>query len=214
MPPSQQGLSLSLTPQQPIYGSCRTESEIPAAISPTNCNDIRMSGGSSSSASGLSNGISGVQSVLLGSKYLKAAQWLLDEFVRVRNRIGLVVVKKSNLVPIPTATPAPNLILSVEYRFGPGRDEVLGRRKFGGRHFSSKDSIQTLKSSKYSSGKVRILSIVGNGTTDGNLVRKSLAHVEAYLRKKSGDPDARIADYFNVVAGTGNGMRLYGRVTY
>ncbi|KAJ4972323.1 hypothetical protein NE237_005422 [Protea cynaroides] len=87
MPPSQQGLSLSLSPQQPVYGSYRPDSEIPAAISPTNGNDMRMSGGSSSSASGLSNGISGVQSVLLGSKYLKAAQQLLDEVVNVRNGI-------------------------------------------------------------------------------------------------------------------------------
>ncbi|KAJ4978276.1 hypothetical protein NE237_009056 [Protea cynaroides] len=93
MPASQQGLSLSLSPQQSVYGSYRPEAEIPAtgqapAISPTSGNDMRMSvGGSSSSASVVPNGISGMQSVLLGSKYLKAAQQLLDEVVNVGNGI-------------------------------------------------------------------------------------------------------------------------------
>ncbi|XP_043688086.1 BEL1-like homeodomain protein 1 [Telopea speciosissima] len=91
IPPSQQGLSLSLSPQQPVYSSYRSESEIPVAtqapvISPTSGNDMRMSGGGGGSSSSAS-GISGVQSVLLGSKYLKAAQQLLDEVVNVRNGI-------------------------------------------------------------------------------------------------------------------------------
>ncbi|CAK9181022.1 unnamed protein product [Ilex paraguariensis] len=85
---AQQGLSLSLSSQQPGYGSFRPESDVPSqalvtTISPTSGDDVRVSGGSSSSASGISNGVNGMQSVLLSSKYLKAAQELLDEVVNV-----------------------------------------------------------------------------------------------------------------------------------
>ncbi|XP_038883615.1 patatin-like protein 3 [Benincasa hispida] len=62
-----------------------------------------------------------------------------------------------------------------------------------------------LKSGKQNSGKVRILSIDGGGSTDGILAAKSLAYLEDFLRWKSGKPDARIADYFDVVAGSGAG---------
>ncbi|MBA0558330.1 hypothetical protein Golob_015354, partial [Gossypium lobatum] len=44
-----------------------------------------VSGGSASSGSAVTNGVSGIQSVLLSSKYLKAAQELLDEVVNVDN---------------------------------------------------------------------------------------------------------------------------------
>ncbi|KAH6762136.1 hypothetical protein C2S52_019569 [Perilla frutescens var. hirtella] len=87
---AQQGLSLSLSSQQPPgYGSFRPEREVPsqpmvsAVSSPPRGDDVRVSGGSPSSASGVSNGVNGVQSVLLSSKYLKAAQELLDEVVNV-----------------------------------------------------------------------------------------------------------------------------------
>ncbi|XP_057778030.1 BEL1-like homeodomain protein 1 [Salvia miltiorrhiza] len=90
---AQQGLSLSLSSQQPPsgYGSFRPDGvrEVPsqplvtAVSSPPRCDDVRVSGGSPSSASGVSNGVNGVQSVLLSSKYLKAAQELLDEVVNV-----------------------------------------------------------------------------------------------------------------------------------
>ncbi|XVF07527.1 hypothetical protein REPUB_Repub06bG0146900 [Reevesia pubescens] len=76
-PRAQQGLSLSLSSQQqPGYGS-----QAQAASG----EDMRVSGGSASSGSGVTNGVSGIQSVLLGSKYLKAAQELLDEVVNVNN---------------------------------------------------------------------------------------------------------------------------------
>ncbi|KAL3532171.1 hypothetical protein ACH5RR_005692 [Cinchona calisaya] len=83
-----QGLSLSLSSQQPGYGSFRPERELASqsmvtAISPTSADNVRVSGGSPSSASGISNGVNGMQSVLLSSKYLKAAQELLDEVVNV-----------------------------------------------------------------------------------------------------------------------------------
>ncbi|KAA8549965.1 hypothetical protein F0562_001676 [Nyssa sinensis] len=86
--PTQQGLSLSLSSQQPAYRSLTTEHDIQAqgpvtVILPTSGDEMRGSGGSPSSVSAVSNGISGIQSVILGSKYLKATQQLLDEVVNV-----------------------------------------------------------------------------------------------------------------------------------
>ncbi|KAF5750588.1 BEL1-like homeodomain protein 1 [Tripterygium wilfordii] len=79
-PRAQQGLSLTLSSQQqPGYGSQQAEA---------------ASGGSASSGSGVTNGVSGLQGVLLSSKYLKAAQELLDEVVNV-NGNGT----KSELLP-------------------------------------------------------------------------------------------------------------------
>ncbi|XP_019162091.1 PREDICTED: patatin-like protein 3 [Ipomoea nil] len=54
-------------------------------------------------------------------------------------------------------------------------------------------------------GKVRVLSIDAGGSTDGVLAAKSLAHLEASLRRKSGKANAHIADFFDVVAGSGVG---------
>lgn len=70
---------------------------------------------------------------------------------------------------------------------------------------SSQVSSEGVKSTKHSAGKVRILSIDGNGATDGILAAKSLAHLESCLRRKSGNPNAHIAAYFDVVAGSGVG---------
>ncbi|KAL6507773.1 hypothetical protein OROGR_023968 [Orobanche gracilis] len=90
---SQQGLSLSLSSQQPPpppsgYGSFRDERAAPSAVSPARVEDhVRVPAGPASPASGVTNG---VQSVLLSSKYLKAAQELLDEVVNV----GRGVVKR------------------------------------------------------------------------------------------------------------------------
>ncbi|KAF2289613.1 hypothetical protein GH714_037493 [Hevea brasiliensis] len=76
-PRAQQGLSLSLSSQQqPGYRS---------QAQGVSGEDMRVSGGSVSSGSGVTNGVSGIQGVLLSSKYLKAAQELLDEVVNVNN---------------------------------------------------------------------------------------------------------------------------------
>ena len=56
-----------------------------------------------------------------------------------------------------------------------------------------------------SNGKVRILSIDGGGATGGILAADSLFRLEASLRRKSGNPNGAIADYFDVVAGSGAG---------
>ncbi|MCL7029293.1 hypothetical protein MKW94_021451 [Papaver nudicaule] len=104
---SQQGLSLSLSPQQPtgFANYHRTETNIPvgppppnstSVITPTSGGDeIRASDGSSPSASGVSNGTSSIQSVLMGSKYLKAAQQLLEEVANVGNGIKTELSKGS-----------------------------------------------------------------------------------------------------------------------
>ncbi|KAI3417784.1 Homeobox domain-containing protein [Psidium guajava] len=108
----QQGLSLSLSPQQPPpppvgyrsfvraerSGDGAVGSQPPPAIS--GGEDVRISGGSPSSASGVTNGAavgSGMQGVLLSSKYLKAAQELLEEVVNVGNNgIKAEMLKKAS----------------------------------------------------------------------------------------------------------------------
>ncbi|KAI4303640.1 hypothetical protein MLD38_039245 [Melastoma candidum] len=59
-----------------------------------------------------------------------------------------------------------------------------------------------LPKSNHRGGKVRILSIDGGHPI---LAAKSLLHLESVVRRESGDPDARIADYFDVAAGSGAG---------
>ncbi|OAY82878.1 Patatin-like protein 3 [Ananas comosus] len=55
-------------------------------------------------------------------------------------------------------------------------------------------------------GRVRILSIDGGGrAADGILAAVALSRLEASLRERSGDPGSRIADYFDVAAGSGAG---------
>ncbi|KAA8544353.1 hypothetical protein F0562_022379 [Nyssa sinensis] len=93
--PTQQGLSLSLSSQQPAYRSLQADHDIPVhtavtVISPTSRHNLRGSGGSSASLSAVSNGISGMLSVILGSKYLKVAQQLLDEVVDVGKAMDTV----------------------------------------------------------------------------------------------------------------------------
>ncbi|KAJ6836379.1 putative BEL1-like homeodomain protein 1 [Iris pallida] len=70
--PTQQGLSLSLSPQQaPFAGANGDEAKIVGSSSFPSASAVAPSG------------VIGVQSVLMGSKYLKAAQQLLDEVVNV-----------------------------------------------------------------------------------------------------------------------------------
>ncbi|KAL2554215.1 BEL1-like homeodomain protein 1 [Forsythia ovata] len=107
---AQQGLSLSLSSQHPPgFGSFRPEGESPSqplvtTKSYVRGDDVRVSGESPSSASGVSNGVTGMQSVLLSSKYLKAVQELLDEVVNVGKEVksatesGKVAVGESSAV--------------------------------------------------------------------------------------------------------------------
>ncbi|KAJ7948065.1 BEL1-like homeodomain protein 1 [Quillaja saponaria] len=109
--PSQQGLSLSLSSQQNPYRSVSGEPEVSPghvhqvpAILPTSYgggggggggggDDVRVTGSSPSST--VSNGISGMQGVILGSKYLKAAHELLNEVVNVGKGIDDSVEKST-----------------------------------------------------------------------------------------------------------------------
>ncbi|XP_022845743.1 BEL1-like homeodomain protein 1 [Olea europaea var. sylvestris] len=90
---AQQGLSLSLSSQHPPgFGSFRPESDSPSRPLVTTKpsvrgEGIRVSRESPSSASGVSNGVTGMQSVLMSSKYLKAAQELLEEVVNVGKEV-------------------------------------------------------------------------------------------------------------------------------
>ncbi|GMI97300.1 BEL1-like homeodomain 1, embryo sac development arrest 29 [Hibiscus trionum] len=86
-----QGLSLSLSSQRAAYSYRSTNSvetgiqqqQQPQVPTMSLADDVRISGNSPSSVSVVSTGISGAQGVVLGSKYLRAAQELLDEVVNV-----------------------------------------------------------------------------------------------------------------------------------
>ncbi|XP_047328698.1 probable inactive patatin-like protein 9 [Impatiens glandulifera] len=52
--------------------------------------------------------------------------------------------------------------------------------------------------------KTRILSIDGGGTT-GIVAGAALVHLEDQIRAKTGDPQSHIADFFDIIAGTGIG---------
>ncbi|KAF7061325.1 hypothetical protein CFC21_068025 [Triticum aestivum] len=55
-------------------------------------------------------------------------------------------------------------------------------------------------------GKVCILSIDGGGrAADGLLAGAALVRLEASLRRRTGDPKARLADFFDAAAGSGSG---------
>ncbi|KAJ8622022.1 hypothetical protein MRB53_030551 [Persea americana] len=79
-----------LSLQQPVYGNYQQDLDVPApapppAISPAGGDDdMRISGSSSSESAVVSNGIFGLQSFLMSSKYMKAAQQLLDEVASIR----------------------------------------------------------------------------------------------------------------------------------
>ncbi|WVZ59902.1 hypothetical protein U9M48_009987 [Paspalum notatum var. saurae] len=60
-------------------------------------------------------------------------------------------------------------------------------------------------------GRVRVLAIDGcggAGADDALLAAAALARLEAVLRDQTGDPDARVADFFDVAAGAGAGAVL------
>ncbi|MCD9561055.1 Patatin-like protein 6 [Datura stramonium] len=63
------------------------------------------------------------------------------------------------------------------------------------------ENIQAIKNQR---GKICILSIDGGGMRN-ILSGKALAYLEQALKAKSGNPDARIADYFDVAVGSGVG---------
>ncbi|XP_076896673.1 patatin-like protein 7 [Bidens hawaiensis] len=69
---------------------------------------------------------------------------------------------------------------------------------------SPENSVTSPAPAKNQRGKVCVLSIDGGGMRS-ILAGKALVHLENALKVKSGDPNARIADYIDVTAGTGVG---------
>ncbi|KAJ0976668.1 hypothetical protein J5N97_012142 [Dioscorea zingiberensis] len=84
MPLTQQGLSLSLSPQQTAYQYQPDQPDVPSPM-PEIPEEVRVScgGAATTSASVASNCMPGLQNVLMGSKFLKVTQQLLDEVVSV-----------------------------------------------------------------------------------------------------------------------------------
>ncbi|GAV69981.1 Patatin domain-containing protein, partial [Cephalotus follicularis] len=64
------------------------------------------------------------------------------------------------------------------------------------------DTVSAIKNQR---GKICILTIDGGGGMRGILSGKALAYLEHSIKSKSGNPNATIADYFDVAAGTGIG---------
>eukprot|EP00256_Glycine_max_P058666 XP_014626869.1 probable inactive patatin-like protein 9 [Glycine max] len=62
------------------------------------------------------------------------------------------------------------------------------------------------------STKTRILSIDGGGTT-AIVAGASLVHLEDQIRAQTSDPHTQIADYFDIIAGTGIGAILASMIT-
>ncbi|KAI5578558.1 hypothetical protein POPTR_008G040500v4 [Populus trichocarpa] len=71
--------------------------------------------------------------------------------------------------------------------------------------FLTENNSNGLSAIKNQRGKICILSIDGGSSLKGIISGKALAYLENALKLKSGNPDARIADYFDVAAGTGIG---------
>ncbi|XP_010516040.1 PREDICTED: patatin-like protein 7 [Camelina sativa] len=87
-------------------------------------------------------------------------------------------------------------ILESKFLFGYGDDEPKTKPE--------PEPANSAGSVKNQRGKICILSIDGGGMR-GVLPGKALAYLEHALKSKSGDPNARIADYFDVAAGSGIG---------
>lgn len=88
--------------------------------------------------------------------------------------------------------------IALESFFGSLREEIGlgGRRSLGvGEDLDISD-----KKAAELRGKVCVLSLDGGGMP-GIIPARLLAHLEELLQQKSGDADARIADYFDVVTG-------------
>ncbi|XP_022714496.1 patatin-like protein 7 [Durio zibethinus] len=66
-------------------------------------------------------------------------------------------------------------------------------------------NVNAMESGKHVTGKVRILSIDSGSFSDGILAAQSLLTLQTFLRQKSGNPNATIAHYFDVAAGSGAG---------
>ncbi|EOA23886.1 hypothetical protein CARUB_v10017102mg [Capsella rubella] len=92
-------------------------------------------------------------------------------------------------------------ILESKFLFGYDDDNKDDHPKFKSVPEPEPEPANSVKNQR---GKICILSIDGGGMR-GILPGKALAYLEHALKSKSGDPTARIADYFDVAAGSGIG---------
>ncbi|XP_004249303.1 patatin-like protein 3 [Solanum lycopersicum] len=92
-------------------------------------------------------------------------------------------------------------ILENKFLFGYDSDPKLSPACRENRNFSTPFA----GNKNVPAGKIRILSIDGGGSTNGILAAKSLTHLETTLRRKTGKKNTHIADFFDVVAGSGTG---------
>nr|XP_024378379.1 patatin-like protein 6 isoform X2 [Physcomitrium patens] len=93
--------------------------------------------------------------------------------------------------------------IALESFFGSLREEIVNAEMLTMQEDG--DDIATLSSkSSELRGKICVLSLDGGGM-HGIIPARLLAHLEELLKQKSGDQDARIADYFDVVTGTSVG---------
>lgn len=102
-------------------------------------------------------------------------------------------------------------ILESKFLFGYDEQKLWIPKQISPAAVEQKSEVSTVPSTdngvsaiKNQRGKICILSIDGGGMR-GILSGKALAYLEHALKTKSGNPDARIADYFDVAAGTGVG---------
>lgn len=94
-------------------------------------------------------------------------------------------------------------ILESKFLFGYDDPKLLFA---GGSPLPSSASPKATPARATPTGKVCILSIDGGGrAADGLLAGAALVRLEASLRRRTGDPDARLADFFDVAAGSGAG---------
>jgi patatin-like phospholipase/acyl hydrolase len=85
------------------------------------------------------------------------------------------------------------------------RESLEGQLERNGEDLSNQEAVaRTVSNVVDQAKKVCILSIDGGGMR-GIIPGKILARLETLLKEKSGNPDARIADYFDVAAGTSVG---------
>ncbi|XP_028756773.1 BEL1-like homeodomain protein 1 [Neltuma alba] len=151
--PTQQGLSLSLSSQQTAYRSLSGELDVPgqphqaSAIPTSSCDEVMRILVPSNHAS--SNGISSVQSFVLGSKYLRAAQEVLDEVVNVGNKgISQEGAMKEKMKANKESTSGGNRDVSSGGDGGGGGEENSGNGKQGGELSTAQRQELQMKKSK------------------------------------------------------------------
>ncbi|KAL9165429.1 hypothetical protein ABFS82_06G170200 [Erythranthe guttata] len=96
-------------------------------------------------------------------------------------------------------------ILESKFLFGYDDQKLWVPKQISPAKNAAADDGGAAQAMKNQRGKICVLSIDGGGGMRSILSGKALSYLETALKSKSGDPDARVADYFDVAAGTGVG---------